>query len=98
MEKTKQKEEEESMSNIKLQPHSAEAEKALLGSILIGGNDVFEEAKHWVRKSDAFYSEDNRKLWIAMHRLFRDREGIDTVTVIDNFKRLNPDYDKKGEI
>tara|TARA_R100000656_G_scaffold16736_1_gene15841 strand:- start:565 stop:669 length:105 start_codon:yes stop_codon:yes gene_type:complete len=34
------------MSNIKLQPHSAEAEKALLGSILIGGNDVFEEAKH----------------------------------------------------
>ena len=86
------------MSSIKLQPHSAEAEKALLGSILIGGNDVFEEAKHWVRKSDAFYSEDNKKLWIAMHRLFRDREGIDTVTVIDKFKRLNPDYDKKGEI
>jgi len=83
---------------VKLQPHSEEAEKALLGSILIGGSDVFEEAKHWVRRSEAFYSDNNKKLWIAMHRLFRDREGIDAITVIDKFKRLNPDYDQKDQI
>ena len=79
--------------NYKIQPHSEEAEKALLGSILTGGSEVFEKCKHWIRQSEAFYSDDNKKIWIAMHRLFRDKDGIDCVTVIDKFKRLNPNYD-----
>tara|TARA_R100001594_G_scaffold142277_2_gene189041 strand:- start:25 stop:1338 length:1314 start_codon:yes stop_codon:yes gene_type:complete len=79
--------------NNRLMPHSEEAEKALLGSVLKGGNDVFEEVKHWIRKSEAFYSEDNKKIWISMQRLFRDREGIDVITVIDKIKRLYPDTD-----
>ena len=79
--------------NYKVQPHSEEAEKALLGSILTGGSEVFEKCKHWIRQSEAFYSDDNKKIWIAMHRLFRDKDGIDCVTVIDKFKRLNPNYD-----
>jgi replicative DNA helicase len=82
---------------LKVQPHSEEAEKALLGSILIGGSEVFETCKHWIRHSDAFYSDYHKKIWIAMHRLYRDREGIDCITVVDKFKRLNPDTDdKKG--
>ena len=79
--------------NYKIQPHSEEAEKALLGSVPLGGSEVFEKCKHWVRQSEAFYSDDNKKIWIAMHRLFRDKDGIDCVTVIDKFKRLNPNYD-----
>ena len=79
--------------NYKVQPHSEEAEKALLGSVLLGGSEVFEKCKHWIRQSEAFYSDDNKKIWIAMHRLFRDKDGIDCVTVIDKFKRLNPNYD-----
>jgi len=83
--------------SLKVQPHSEEAEKALLGSVLKGGSETFEKCKHWIRQSDAFYSTDNKKIWIAMHRLYRDRDGIDIVTVIDKFKRLNPDYeDNKG--
>ena len=82
------------MQKIKLQPHSKEAEKALLGCVLNGGIESFEEAKHWIRKSDAFYSEDNKKIWIAMQRLFRDKEGIDVVTVYDKYKRLNPNYEE----
>ena len=83
--------------NYKVQPHSEEAEKALLGSVLLGGSEVFEKCKHWIRQSEAFYSDDNKKIWIAMHRLFRDKDGIDCVTVIDKFKRLNPNYnDGKG--
>ncbi len=85
--------------NLKIQPHSEEAEKALLGSVLIGGSESFEKCKHWIRQSEAFYSDDNKKIWIAMHRLYRDREEIDTITVIDKFKRLNSDYkDHKGII
>ena len=71
--------------NYKVQPHSEEAEKALLGSVLLGGSEVFEKCKHWIRQSEAFYSDDNKKIWIAMHRLFRDKDGIDCVTVIDNY-------------
>ena len=83
--------------SLKVQPHSEEAEKALLGSVLKGGSETFEKCKHWIRQSEAFYSTDNKKIWIAMHRLYRDRDGIDIVTVIDKFKRLNPDYeDNKG--
>ena len=83
--------------SLKVQPHSEEAEKALLGSILKGGSETFEKCKHWIRQSEAFYSTDNKKIWIAMHRLYRDRDGIDIITVIDKFKRLNPDYeDNKG--
>ena len=33
------------MSNIKLQPHSAEAEKALLGSILIGSKALGKKVR-----------------------------------------------------
>jgi replicative DNA helicase len=84
--------------NIKIQPHSDEAEKALLGSILLGGNDVFEKSKSWIRNSEAFYSTDNKKIWIAMQRLFRDRDEIDCITVVDKFKRLNPDYKDGKEI
>ena len=83
--------------SLKVQPHSEEAEKALLGSVLKGGSETFEKCKHWIRQSEAFYSTDNKKIWIAMHRLYRDRDGIDIITVIDKFKRLNPDYeDSKG--
>ena len=83
--------------SLKVQPHSEEAEKALLGSVLKGGIETFEKCKHWIRQSEAFYSTDNKKIWIAMHRLYRDRDGIDIITVIDKFKRLNPDYeDSKG--
>ena len=83
--------------SLKVLPHSEEAEKALLGSVLKGGSETFEKCKHWIRQSDAFYSTDNKKIWIAMHRLYRDRDGIDIITVIDKFKRLNPDYeDNKG--
>jgi len=76
---------------IKIQPHSEEAEKALLGSILIGGSEVFEKCKHWIRQSDAFYNDIHKKIWIAMHRLYRDKDGIDCITVVDKFKRLNSD-------
>jgi len=36
--------------NLKVQPHSEEAEKALLGSVLKGGSETFEKCKHWIRQ------------------------------------------------
>ena len=48
------------MDKIRVQPSSSEAEKALLGSVLLGGSDIFEKAKSWIRNSEAFYSDENR--------------------------------------
>ena len=83
------------MDKIRVQPSSSEAEKALLGSVLMGGADVFEKAKSWIRKSEAFYSDENKRLWIAMQSLYRNKEAIDIVTVADRFKRLNPKHEDK---
>ena len=81
------------MNKIKEQPSNMEAEKALLGSVLLGGLDVYEKAKPWVTKSDAFYSTVNKQLWKSIQSLYRDKQEIDIITVLDRFKRLNPNHE-----
>ena len=63
------------MDKIRVQPSSSEAEKALLGSILLGGAETFEKAKSWIRQSDALYSDVNKGLWKAMQSLYRNKEN-----------------------
>ena len=60
--------------NYKVQPHSEEAEKALLGSVLLGGSEVFEKCKHWIRQSEAFYSDDNKR---GKHPRAKRRSGLE---------------------
>ena len=81
------------MDKIRVQPSSSEAEKALLGSIIVGGTETFEKAKSWVRNSDVFYSNVNQQLWKSMQSLYRNKENIDTITVLERYKRLNPKPD-----
>jgi len=80
------------MSKIKEQPQNTEAEKALLGSVLKGGLDTFEKIKPWITNSDAFYTTVHKQLWQTMQSLYRNKEEIDMVTVVDRFKRLNPKH------
>jgi len=86
------------MNKLKEQPQNSEAEKAILGSVLKGGLDVYEKIKPWITNSDAFYSTVNKQLWQTMQSLYRDKAEIDMVTVSDRFKRLNPNYDDKDGI
>ena len=81
------------MNKVKEQPSNMEAEKALLGSVLLGGLDVYEKAKPWVTKSEAFYSTINKQLWKSIQSLYRDKQEIDIITVLDRFKRLNPNHE-----
>ena len=83
------------MDKIRVQPSSSEAEKALLGSVLLGGTKIFEKAKSWVRASDTFYSNINQQLWKSIQSLYRNKEEIDTITVLERFKRLNPKHEDK---
>ena len=86
------------MNKLKEQPQNSEAEKAILGSVLKGGLDVYEKIKPWITNSDAFYSTVNKQLWQTMQSLYRDKAEIDMITVSDRFKRLNPNYDDKDGI
>lgn len=77
------------MDTIKIHPHSKEAEEAVLGSILIDGNSVFEKCNAWIRDKNAFYFEKNKILWDAISTMHRDGEVIDIITVGERIKDKN---------
>ena len=74
------------MAEIKIFPHSTDAEEAVIGSILLKGSSVFEKCNGWIRKSEAFYHTKHRLLWEAFETMHRNSEVIDTVTVLQNIK------------
>lgn len=76
----------------KLPPHSIEAEEAVLGSLLIDPDAIFEVAAFL--KAEAFYREQNKWVYEAILNLYEKREPIDLITLAE---RLAKD-DKLNEI
>ena len=62
-------------------PTNTMAESTVLGCCLLGGKDVYEKAKGWIREENAFYSEDHKKVWKVIEKLYKDKKAIDLVTV-----------------
>jgi len=60
-------------------PHSEEAERAILGSILLN-NKAFGIVSGVITKND-FYLESNRRVFDAMATLSEDRNPIDALTI-----------------
>lgn len=74
------------MSDLeRLPPHSDQAEEAVLGSLLIDPEAIFEVA-HFL-KPDAFYRERNRWVYEALLELYDKRQPIDLVTLQDTLQR-----------
>ena len=67
-------------------PKNEEAEIALLGSILLEGNEVFEKAKAIIKEPKAFYTSKHQNLWKSFHRLYKNDVPIDIVTVYGDVK------------
>ncbi len=65
--------------------HSIEAEKSVLGSMLIS-RDAAELSCEMLRAED-FYAAANRSIFEAMHELNAKGEAVDAVTVIDALER-----------
>ena len=63
----------------RLQPHSLEAEEAVLGSLLIDPDAIFEVASFL--KPAAFYREQNRWIYEAIRDLYEKREPVDLITL-----------------
>ena len=67
------------MSEIeRLPPHSIEAEEAILGSLLIDPDAIFEVASFL--QPDAFYRVHNRWIYDSILTLSERREPIDFIT------------------
>jgi replicative DNA helicase len=74
------------MSDIeRLPPHSIEAEEAVLGSLLIDPDAIFEVAGFL--KPEAFYRVHNRWIYEAIVALNERREAIDFITLSEELRR-----------
>lgn len=67
---------------IRIPPHNDDAERSLLGSILLD-NRVLDEIQGRVKAED-FYRESHRHIFRAMEQLHRRGEALDVITLADH--------------
>ena len=71
-------------SAVQAQPHSRQAEEAVLGSVLINAESYFDVASFI--EADDFYIVRNRWIWETFTRLHERRAPIDYLTVTDELR------------
>jgi replicative DNA helicase len=79
----------------RLPPHSIEAEEAVLGSLLIDPDAIFEVTAFL--KPDAFYRVQNRWIYEAILSLSDRREPLDLITLTEALRRREQLEDVGGE-
>lgn len=70
---------------VRIPPHSDEAEACVLGSILIDKDAIVTVAEFL--RSEHFYKEANKLIYQAILKLYEDREPIDIVTLKERLKK-----------
>jgi replicative DNA helicase len=73
------------MPNTRVPPHSDEAEKSILGAILIDKDAIVDIAV--VLRPEMFYNDNNGSIYNAMVSLYENRDPIDVLTVADWLKK-----------
>ena len=73
---------------LKAMPSSTEAEEALLGCTILGGDREIEIALAWIRDNNAFYNTTNKNVWKSIQELYRDNVEIDLITLSDKMKDM----------
>ena len=73
------------MADIKVPPHSSEAEQSVLGAILIDKDAIIEVAGFL--RPEHFYENHNAQVFDAMLTLYEKREPIDLVTLSEILKK-----------
>lgn len=72
------------MPSARIPPHSLDAEKSVLGSLLIDRDVVVEVVE--ILRPEMFYSDNNGLIFDCMMRLYENRDPIDAVTVSQKLK------------
>jgi replicative DNA helicase len=70
------------VEQLKIPPHSIEAEQSVLGSMMIAP-DSWDKVAEIVVESD-FYNRSHRTIFSAIIKLLSNNQSVDTVTVKDN--------------
>ncbi len=81
------------LQSPRVPPSNVDAEKSLLGSILIDKDALLNVAEKV--KQDFFYEENHGLIFKAILQLFEKREPIDMITITAQLKK-NGDYKKVG--
>lgn len=70
--------------NLRVPPHSVEAEQAVLGGVMLVGNRAYEDVIELLSEA-SFYRRNHQLIWRAMQELTDRQQPIDAVTLIDWF-------------
>jgi replicative DNA helicase len=65
--------------------YNLEAEKGLIGSILLEKDNFIKVSKH-IKSKDYFYFEKHRLLWSAISQLVLENEPVDIIMLLDKLK------------
>ena len=71
--------------HLNVQPHSDEAEQAVLGSMLTS-KEAVSKVLQWLDEQH-FYKESHARIFRGMVELFSEGEPIDTVSLVDRLKK-----------
>src|SRR5213083_1320136 len=70
----------------RIPPHNLDAERAVLGAILLEGRETLPRVIEVLRPSD-FYTEAHRVMYATMLRLFDRGEPVDLITLSEELRR-----------
>src|SRR4026208_926550 len=72
----------------RIPPHNLDAERAVLGAILLEGREALPRVVELLRPSD-FYTEAHRAIYHAMLGLFDRGEPVDLLTLQEELRRTD---------
>jgi replicative DNA helicase len=72
----------------RIPPHNLDAERAVLGAVLLEGREALPRVVEVLRASD-FYTEAHRTMYDSMLRLFDRGEPIDLITLSEELRRTD---------
>jgi replicative DNA helicase len=72
----------------RIPPHNLDAERAVLGAVLLEGREALPRVVELLRPSD-FYTEAHREMYKGMLRLFDRGEPVDLITLTEDLRRAD---------
>src|SRR5437667_4951445 len=72
----------------RIPPHNLDAERAVLGAVLLEGRETLPRVIELLRPSD-FYTEAHRAMYDAMLRLFDRGSPVDLLTLNEELRRTD---------
>lgn len=76
-------------TDIKIPPSDMEAEECVLGAILMGGWETYDEVSEIIQDDEAFYDHMTKHTFRAMGRMRKAEQVIEPLTLLNETKKKN---------